>query len=298
MEDVEAVPAVPDEAERARPAPAPRRAPPAASAPAPTITAGRSAAANASATCFGSLPSSLRSSPSHSTFMPRSTLRADAEHLAALARDLADARGDQRRFPAEVGADQQDHVRVLDAGDGRVEIRPRRGCSRRRPARSAAPRAGSSPAPASSFFAAYIVSASSRSPAIAATFAPAFFRRLAKICSASSQLASRELALLAHPRPVEPVADQRVDMVARLVADPLLVHVLVDAREDAHHLALADVEADVRADRVHHVDARHAAQLPRPLLEQLRLLQQRADRAHVDQVAGELAARPRARGRS
>ena len=39
--------------------------------------------------------------------------------------------------------------------------------------------------------------------------------------------------------------------MARLVADPLLVHVVVDAREDAHHLPLTDVEADVRSHRVH-----------------------------------------------
>ena len=77
-------------------------------------------------------------------------------------------------------------------------------------------------------------------------------------------------------------------MMSRLVADPLLVHVLVDARQDAHHLALADVEANVRTDGVHHVDARHAPKLPRPLFEQLRLLEQRSDRADVGQVTGEL----------
>ena len=35
----------------------------------------------------------------------------DREHLAALARDLAHAGGDQRRFPADVRADQQDRRR-------------------------------------------------------------------------------------------------------------------------------------------------------------------------------------------
>ena len=45
----------------------------------------------------------------------------DREDLAALARDLADAGGDQRRFPADVRADQQHGVGILDAGDGRVE---------------------------------------------------------------------------------------------------------------------------------------------------------------------------------
>src|SRR5207237_9491239 len=81
-----------------------------------------------------------------------------------------------------------------------------------------------------------------------------------------------------------------VVMVPRLVVDPLLVHVLVDARQDAHHLTLADVETDVRADRVHDVDAGDAAKLPRAGLEALRLLQQRPDRADVGEVAGELAA--------
>ena len=46
---------------------------PDASAPGPTITAGRCALANASRTALGSLPSSLRSSPSHSTRIARST---------------------------------------------------------------------------------------------------------------------------------------------------------------------------------------------------------------------------------
>ena len=78
-------------------------------------------------------------------------------------------------------------------------------------------------------------------------------------------------------------------MVARLVADPLLVHVLVDARKGTHHLALANVEPDVGADRIHDVDSRHAAKLPRAHLEDLRLLQKRADRADVREIARELA---------
>ena len=70
----------------------------------------------------------------------------DREHLAALARDLADAGGDQRRFPADVGADQQHHVGALDPGDGRVERDRREARARRKSGRSAALRAGSSPA--------------------------------------------------------------------------------------------------------------------------------------------------------
>ena len=101
---------------------------------------------------------------------------------------------------------------------------------------------------------------------------------------------SLELAVLARPRPVEPPAHQRVDMVARLVVRPFLVHRIVDARQDAHHLALADVDADVGADRVHDVDPGHLRQLPRPRLEAVGLRQQRADRAQVDEIARQFAA--------
>ncbi len=59
-----------------------------------------------------------------------------------------------------------------------------------------------------------------------------------------------EPAVEAHIGPVEPLDAQAVDDVAGLVGDPLLVHLVVDARQDAHHLAPAGVDADRRADRV------------------------------------------------
>ena len=77
-------------------------------------------------------------------------------------------------------------------------------------------------------------------------------------------------------------------MVARLVVRPFLIHRIVDARQDAHHLALADVHADVGADGVHHVDAGHLPEFPGPRLEAVGLRQQRADRTKVDQVSGQL----------
>ncbi len=76
--------------------------------------------------------------------------------------------------------------------------------------------------------------------------------------------------------------------VAGLVGNPLLVHRLVDARQDAHHLAAAHVDADGRAQRVHHVDGLGLAQLPRTRLERIRLVQQRADGAEVGDVALQL----------
>ena len=262
VEDVEAVPAVLDQperldqrqrrAERRRPrARRGRRSPPAARA-----------LANASLTALGSLPSSFRSSPSHSTFIAEIDLGPDREHLAALARDLADARGDQRRFPADVRADQQHRVGALDAGDGRVERDRGQARALVGQARSAALRAGFDPCPSSSFFAAYMVSASSRSPAIAATLAPAFFSRLANSSSASAQLASRSLPFSRTHGRSSRLRTSASTWCRVLSLDPLLVHVLVDARQDAHHLALADVEADVRADRVHHVDRRAPGEAP------------------------------------
>ena len=51
-------------------------------------------------------------------------------------------------------------------------------------------------------------------------------------------------------------------MVPRLVVRPFLVHRVVDPRQDAHHLALADVETDVGADRVHRRRCRRFSSAP------------------------------------
>ena len=113
--------------------------------------------------------------------------------------------------------------------------------------------------------------------------------------SAMAENASRpgrglQLAVDAHVRPVEPLRAQAVDHVPRLVGNPLLVDRLVDARQDAHHLAAARVDADRRADRVHHVDRLRLAELPRPRRERIGFRGQRADRADVDEIALQLRA--------
>ena len=74
-------------------------------------------------------------------------------------------------------------------------------------------------------------------------------------------------------------------MVARLVARPFLVHIVVDARQHAQHLPPTAVDADVGADRVHHVDAQRLGQLPRTRFERIGLAGQRADRAQIDDIA-------------
>src|SRR3712207_8920773 len=61
--------------------------------------------------------------------------------------------------------------------------------------------------------------------------------------------------LFRSPGTVEPLALQAVEGEAGAVVQPLLVHVVVDARQDAQHLGAAVVDADVAADGVQHVHA-------------------------------------------
>src|SRR5262249_51960334 len=75
-----------------------------------------------------------------------------------------------------------------------------------------------------------------------------------------------QLAGLADIRPVEALVAQAVDRVARLVGDPLLVYVVVQARQDAHHDVAAHVDTDVGAEAIEHIDRFGLAHLPRPRL--------------------------------
>ena len=76
---------------------------------------------------------------------------------------------------------------------------------------------------------------------------------------------------------------------AALVAEPALVDLGVVAREDALDLALARRRADVAADRAEAADRRHVLDLPRPRLEAVLRRGERADRAELGHVAGEVA---------
>ena len=215
-------------------------------------------------TALGSLPSSLRSSPSHSTFMSRST-------SGPIANTLPPLRATLRTRVAISGASQrmfEPTSRTTSAfsmpGDGRVERdRAEAACvvgQARLP-----PLEQGRPLPFEQLLRRVHGLGVEQVAGDRRDLAARLLQPLANSCERFGPARLAQLALLAHPRPVEAVADQRVDVVARLVVDPLLVHVLVDARQDAHHLALADVEADVGADRVHDVDAGDPPQLPRPL---------------------------------
>ena len=97
-----------------------------------------------------------------------------------------------------------------------------------------------------------------------------------------------ELAITAQPGAIEAATRQAVDHEPRAVRQPFLVHVVVDARQDAQHFATTAVEADVGADGVGHVDRERLLELPRTRFEGIGLAGQRADRAQVDHVGRQL----------
>ena len=87
--------------------------------------------------------------------------------------------------------------------------------------------------------------------------------------------------------PIETLPFQAVAGEAGLVGDPLLVDVVVQARQHPHDLGAAAVDPNVGADGIHDVDRFGLAQFPGPRREGIGLGGQRADRAQVDHVAGE-----------
>src|SRR5581483_10156771 len=95
-------------------------------------------------------------------------------------------------------------------------------------------------------------------------------------------------AAVADVRLIETLGAQAVDDVAGLVGDPFLVDVVVGARQDAHDLAAARIDPDRRAERVHHVDRFGLAELPRACRERVRLGGERADRTEIDDAALQL----------
>src|SRR5581483_7905577 len=77
---------------------------------------------------------------------------------------------------------------------------------------------------------------------------------------------------------------------AALVAQPAFVDLGVVARQDALDLALARRRGDVAADGAHAADRRGVLDLPGPRLEAVLRRGERADRAQLGDVAGEVAA--------
>ena len=178
---------------------------------------------------------------------------------------LADAGVEDRRFPARVGADDHDRIGFVDAGDGRIEeiagaaeFRVELGA-----VLPAIERSGCR---------------GSRSEASARTFPrPRKDRRRSRRFSAArvafdlrgdggeSFAPGRrpQLAAFAQIGLVETPRLQAIDDLPRLVRDPFLVHRVIDARQDAHDLAAARVDADRGAQRIHDVDRIRSWRVPR-----------------------------------
>src|SRR4029077_13275511 len=72
--------------------------------------------------------------------------------------------------------------------------------------------------------------------------------------------------------------------MAGLVGNPLLVHVVVNTRQDAHHLASTRIDPNGRAEAVHDVDRFGLGEFPRPILQRPWLGGERADGAEIDDV--------------
>ena len=75
--------------------------------------------------------------------------------------------------------------------------------------------------------------------------------------------------------------------VATLVAEPAAVDLRMVAREDPLDLALADRRGRVAADRAARADGGDVLDVPRPRVEAVERRRERADRAELDDVAGE-----------
>ena len=97
-----------------------------------------------------------------------------------------------------------------------------------------------------------------------------------------------ELAVLTDHRRGEPVTDGVAEAEAVLVGDPLLVDLRVVAGETTHDLAAAVVDADRGAAGVVLGDARGRDQVEGPSPEPVVVRGQRAHRADLDDVAGEV----------
>ena len=222
--------------------------------------------------------------------MPRSTSGPIAKTLRALARALRSAGVDQRRFPADVRADQQHRVGILDAGDGRVE-RDRGEARRRR-------RSGPVWRPSSRRRALPFEQllrrihrlgveqvAGDRRDACARPSSAAW--RTAS--SASFQLASRSLPFSrTHGRSSRlRTSASTWWRVLSLIHSSFTSSLMRGRMRITWRWRTSRRMLEPTASMTS--IAGHPAQLPRPALEDLRLLQQRADRADVGEVAGQLA---------
>ena len=219
--------------------------------------------------------------------------RVDHVDLRALLEGLADALVQQRHFMADVGADDDDGVGRFDLGHrhaerfrggavGQVELadavvdvaaaQPRCQARQQRALLVRGGRMGEHAKRVAGVVAQYLRGQRQR-------FFPAGF--------------AEAFATIPFTDPDQRHAGavgggQAFMRVAVAVGQPALVHRLVVARHAAQQVAAADVMEQVAAQRVVVAQRRPRGQLPRARLEAEHLVGQRAHRADVDDVAGQL----------
>ena len=97
-----------------------------------------------------------------------------------------------------------------------------------------------------------------------------------------------QLGALAHQRLDDPLVGVHVLVAeAAAVAQPAVVDALVVAAEHAHHAVVAHGQLDVAVGGAAGADRARALDVPRPRAEAVRARGERADRAQLDDVAGE-----------
>ncbi len=220
------------------------------------------------------------------------TRRIQERDFRAALRRLAHAMRQHRRFAAQVRADHQQRVELIDVGDREpTQARRRRigilvadirlaqamiDVGRTQRTRQAAQQI-------EFFDGAELRSPGSRDPA------PAAFNPFAAVSSATSQLTRFHSPAFAHHGCLEAVgAVDALVAVAIAVGDPGLVDGFVGTRHHAHQPAAQHVPEDVGADAVVRRHQRGLRHFPgaRAIAERLGI--ERAHRAQVDDVAREL----------
>ena len=207
---------------------------------------------------------------------------------ATSTRALQYARIDDGGFLARIGADEQDRIRFVDAGDGRVEQvgAAMRGIELR------------------AVLTAIDVRRAERSVEVLQRLHGFGAGEIA--CNGGDPLAVHALearsdgseslvpcggaqaAILTDIRRVEALRLEAIPDEARLVRNPLLVHIVVETRKDAHDFGATCVDADVRTDGIHHVDGLGLFQLPGTRRIGEGAEGERADRAEIDDVRRQL----------
>ena len=90
-------------------------------------------------------------------------------------------------------------------------------------------------------------------------------------------------------RLVEALTAQAIDRMARLIRQPFLIDLFIEARQHAQHIIAPRIDANVRADRIHHIDGFSLLQFPRPRIKRIGLRGQRTDGAEINHIGRKLA---------